>query len=112
MAKQASDFTVQVHSTTHTIDLAGTLSGNAVDWLSAAVEALTARGARCVTINGAGVDHVDAAALDRLVGLAEQALHCGSRLEISKPSPVFRNTLISGGCAALLAEPERRSHPT
>lgn len=109
MAKRASDFTVQVHSTTHTIDLGGTLSGNAVNWLSAAVEELTARGAQCVTINGAGVDSVDAAALDRLVALAEQALHRGSRLEISKPSPGFRNTLISGRCAALLAEPERRS---
>lgn len=109
MNEPRSDFTVQVHSTTNTVDLAGNLAGNASPWVSVAVEELVALGASCVTINGAGVADVDATVLDQLVILAEQALGEGSRLEISSPSPSFRKKLIDGGCAALLAEPERRS---
>lgn len=109
MPDSRPDFSVHVHATTHTIDLEGDLGEDAAEWVTIAVEGLAERSPRCIVLNSAGVHDVDAGGLDQLVTLAEEALRDGSRLVISHPSPVLREKLISGGCAALLADPDRRS---
>lgn len=108
MTRLPTDFVLEVHAATQTIDITGDLAGDEVAWVAAAVNQLAERSPHCITIDGSGVDDVDATGLDDLATLAEQALRNGTRVEISNPSPAFRKKLISGGCAFLLARSAAR----
>ena len=112
MERTQPDFSVQVHTATHTIDVDGELVQTAVDWVAVAVEELAAGSPRWITINGAGVQDVDAGGMDQLVSLAEKVLLCGSQLVISAPSATLRTKLINGGCGSLLAQPVPRAQRT
>lgn len=89
MTQYASEFSLEVHAATATIDISGDLAEDEVGWVAAAVSQLSQRSRHCITIDGRGVDDVDAAGLDELATLAEQALVGGSRVVISNPSPTF-----------------------
>ena len=108
MMRLPTDFVLEVHAATQTIDITGDLAGDEVAWVAAAVNQLCERSPHYVTIDGCGVDDVDAAGLDELATLAEQALRSGTRVEIRNPSPAFRQKLITGGCAFLIARSAAR----
>lgn len=106
MTQYASDFSLEVHAATYTIDISGDLAEDEVGWVAAAVSQLARRSPRCITIDGRGVEDVDATGLDELATLAEHAIVEGSRVVIRNPSPTFRRKLISSGCGFLLAPPQ------